>query len=269
MLRSLFGRESSKRPPGGPAQSRAYAVGDVHGRLDLLTDLLGQIERDNASRPPAKTYLVMLGDLIDRGPDSRGVVDLFVNDPPPWARAIHLRGNHEDYLLDVLAGNSDLVPKWLAYGGQECAESYGLSRGWTLNATPRDIARRLGEAVPASHKVFFEEMSDTFRFGDYLFAHAGIRPGGPLEEQDTRDLRLIREGFLDDLTDHGMIVVHGHTIVAGPEQHPNRIALDTGAYRTGCLTALGLEGPERWFIQATAETDVEQVGRVSIAGTGR
>ena len=253
MLRSFLARRSAQRGPSGPPGSRAYAIGDVHGRLDLLRDLLREIERDNAARPPAKTYLVMLGDLVDRGPDSRGVIELFVEHPPEWARVVHIKGNHEEYFLDVLEGGAGVVTKWLAYGGQECAESYGVTHGWMLNATPEGIAERLAAEVPASHRTFMRGMADTFRFGDYVFVHAGIRPGVPLEEQSPRDLRLIRDGFLDDRTDHGMMVVHGHTIVAEPEEHPNRIALDTGAYRSGCLTALGLEGRERWFLQARAE----------------
>jgi serine/threonine protein phosphatase 1 len=250
----------------GPDGARAYAVGDVHGCVDLLRDLLDKIERDNAVRRPATTYLVLLGDLVDRGPDSRGVIDLFVNTPPQWARLVYIKGNHDDYFAEVLAGASNLVPAWLAYGGQECLESYGLSRGWTLNASPEAIEERLRREVPSAHQLFLQEMTDTFSFGDYLFVHAGIRPGVPLEKQTARDLRLIREGFLDDRTDHGVVVVHGHTIVAEPEVYPNRIALDTGAYRTGCLTALGLEGTERWFIQAREKSESEHAAGVGIVG---
>lgn len=247
---NFLGRRHAKRLPCGIAGARAYAIGDVHGRLDLLTELLRKIEHDNASRDPAKTYLVILGDLVDRGPDSRGVVDLFVTAPPPWARVVHIKGNHEQYFADVLGGAWNLIPQWLANGGQKCIESYGLSRAWSLNATPEAIADALRKAVPPSHLKLLEEMADSLRFGDYLFVHAGIRPGIPLDSQTPADLRLIREGFLDDLTDHGVVVVHGHTIVDSPEEHPNRIALDTGAYRTGRLTALRIEGAERAFIQA-------------------
>lgn len=251
-MRNLFRRKSSEAPPSAPPGTRAYAIGDVHGRLDLLLDLLEQVERDNAARGSAKTYLVMLGDLVDRGPNSRGVLEFFAEHSPQWARVIHIKGNHEEYMADVLAGASDLVPQWLAYGGQECVESYGLSRAWTLNATPEVIAEQLSRSVPPSHRALLDNMVDTLRLGDYLFVHAGIRPGVPLDEQSQRDLRLIRDGFLDDRTDHGMVVVHGHTIVEHPEVHSNRIALDTGAYKTGCLTALRIEGAERAFMQATA-----------------
>ena len=250
MLRRLLRLIYSARKPGGPPGCRAYAIGDVHGRLDLLRDLLRQIERDNEDRGPTNTYLVLLGDLIDRGPDSRGVIELFVSSPPRFAQTVFLKGNHEEFLLNVLGGKDEMVGDWLSYGGYECAESYGISRGWTLNMTPAAVIERLAGEVPEAHRNFLNAMADSFGFGDYLFVHAGIRPGLPLDRQSGKDLRWIREGFLEDRSDHGFIVVHGHTIVERPEQHPNRIALDTGAYRSGILTAIGLEGSDRWFLQS-------------------
>jgi serine/threonine protein phosphatase 1 len=250
LLGRLLDFARSKPRIEGPSGCRAYAIGDVHGRLDLLERLIGEIARDNEARGPARTYLVLLGDLIDRGPDSRGVIDLFLDSPPPFAQPIFLKGNHEEFLLSVLEGEDEMVGSWLSYGGYECAESYGVSRGWTLNVSPAEVAARLRASVPESHRQFLADMADSFQFGDYLFVHAGIRPGVPLEEQSGKDLRWIREGFLDNRFDHGVMVVHGHTIVEKPEQHPNRIALDTGAYRSGVLTALGLEGRERWFLEA-------------------
>ena len=262
VLRKLFARSKA---PSGPAGSRAYAIGDVHGRLDLLEQLLDRIEADNSRRPPAKTYLVLLGDLIDRGPDSAGVIERFVSDPPRWARLVFLQGNHEEFLLDVLSGREEAVGSWLTYGGYECAASYGVSPGATLNATAHEIVERLREAVPPSHIEFLQNMADSFRFGDYLFVHAGIRPGILIDEQSQRDLRWIREGFLDCTDDHGMIVVHGHSIVDKVEQHPNRIALDTGAYRSGVLSAMGIEGSERWFIEARPGAPAETL-RSALAG---
>ena len=250
MLTSLFSRKRARKAYAGPAGSRAYAIGDVHGRLDLLLDLLARIEADNERRGPAKTYLVFLGDLVDRGPDSRGVIELLANAPPTFARNIFLKGNHEEFFIRVLDGDDGVVQHWLTYGGTECAESYGLTSGWMLNSNATEIMDRLIEDVPASHKAFLDGLADSFRFGDYLFVHAGIRPGVELAAQASKDLRWIREGFLDDKTDHGVIVVHGHTIVERPEEHPNRIAVDTGAYRSGTLTAIGLEGSERWFLEA-------------------
>jgi serine/threonine protein phosphatase 1 len=250
MLSRLFSRNRTSRERKGPPGCRAYAIGDIHGRLDLLVDLLARIEADNAARPAAKTWLVFLGDLVDRGPDSRGVVDLLATQPPTFARNVFLKGNHEEFFLGVLDGDDSGVQHWLTYGGTECAQSYGLGSGWMLNSTPAAIMERLIEEVPEGHVRFLREMHDSFRFGDYLFVHAGIRPGVALDRQTSRDLRWIREGFLDDQTDHGVMVVHGHTIVERAEQHPNRIAIDTGAYRYGTLTALGIEDGERWFIEA-------------------
>lgn len=234
---------------GLPA-SRAYAIGDVHGRLDLLDALLQTIEEDSRARPAAKTFIVLLGDLVDRGPDSRGVVDRLLNYRPDFARTVYLMGNHEEFLLNVIEGDTDLVGNWLTYGGEECAASYGISQGWLLNATPYAICQELGKRVPAGHTAFLRSFGDSFRFGDYLFVHAGIRPGVALEDQRPEDLRWIRDEFLNDRTDHGVIVVHGHTIVAAPEERRNRIGIDTGAYRSGVLTAVAIEGNDRWFLTA-------------------
>jgi serine/threonine protein phosphatase 1 len=250
MLRRLLKKFSPQHQPKGPASSRAYAIGDIHGRLDLLVQLLDLIGTDHRSRPPAKTYLIFLGDLVDRGPDSKGVLDQLIKNPPQFGQTIFLKGNHEEFFLGALGGDLNMLQSWLAYGGAECVESYGISGGWLINASPPDILARLNREIPKDHLGFLQDMADTFRFGDYLFVHAGIRPGIPLDQQTGKDLRWIREGFLDDATDHGMTVVHGHTIVEAVQEHPNRIAIDTGAYRTGVLTAIGLEGTDRWLVQA-------------------
>jgi serine/threonine protein phosphatase 1 len=262
LVLSRFFKGSGKRVRRGPASLRAYGIGDVHGRLDLLRDLLARIGRDDDARPPAKTFIVLLGDLVDRGPDSRGVIDYLLAHSNGPARMVFIKGNHEELFLRVLEGHEEVVNDWLTYGGYECAESYGVSQGSTLNATPAEIIERLRAAVPESHRKFLAEMADTFRFGDYLFVHAGIRPGVAVDEQTGKDLRWIREGFLDDRTDHGLVVIHGHTIVEGPEEHPNRIALDTGAYKNGVLTAIGLEGSRRWYVEAredSASTDSRSI----------
>jgi serine/threonine protein phosphatase 1 len=208
------------------------------------------IEIDDKHRGPAKTYLIFLGDLVDRGPNSRGVIDHLIANYSSRHRTVFLKGNHEEFFMDVLNGDEGLLQRWLTYGGLECAESYGVNPGWTLNAGESEIIERLIEGVPPEHVNFLTDMADTFRFGDYLFVHAGIRPGVQLDQQHSRDLRWIREGFLDDTTDHGFVVVHGHTIVDAPEERPNRIGVDTGAYRTGVLTAIGLEASDRWYLHA-------------------
>lgn len=235
---------------GAPA-SRAYAIGDVHGCLDLLKELLATIEEDNRSRSPAKTFVVLLGDLVDRGPDTCGVLDLLSNYAPDFARPVFLMGNHEEFFLSVLDGDVDTVGNWLTYGGRELAASYGISDGWLLNASPQAVVQELYQRVPSAHRDFVRSFGDSFRFGDYLFVHAGIRPGVAIEDQRAKDMRWIREAFLDDNTDHGLIVVHGHTIVDEPEVRTNRIGIDTGAYAGGPLTALAIEGPERWFLSTS------------------
>ena len=248
-------RSRSTRPGSfaGPAGSRAYAIGDVHGRLDLLLHLLERIEADDRSRPPAKTFIVFLGDLVDRGPDSCAVLQHLIERPPSFGRPIFLSGNHEEAFLRILQGDASVVPAWLLYGGRECAQSYGIGSGFLLNATPAAVVHEVARQVPREHVEFLSSFADTFQFGDYLFVHAGIRPGTDIEAQDPKDLRWIREGFLDDDTDHGLVVVHGHTIVEEVEERPNRIGIDTGAYRTGVLTAIALEGTERWYLQAKAD----------------
>lgn len=252
MLSFLRRKNAPTRSASGPPGSRAYAIGDVHGCLDLLEQLLARIEADSRAREDAKTFIVMLGDLVDRGPDSRGVIELLANYAPDFARLVFLMGNHEEFFLDVMDGNVDLVGNWLTYGGTELAASYGITEGWMLNASPQAIAQELHRKVPHGHRQFVRSFGDSFRFGDYLFVHAGIRPGVALEDQLSKDMRWIREGFLDDRTDHGVTVVHGHTIVDAPEVRSNRIGIDTGAYNGGPLTALGLEGTNRWFLTAPA-----------------
>ena len=249
MLRRLLGFAFRKPKAVGPTGKRAYAIGDVHGRLDLMLQLLDQIEEDNRERGPAETYVIFLGDLVDRGPHSEGVISHLLDRGVPFARPVFLKGNHEELFLDVLSGKDDLVAKWLTYGGQECVESYGISRGATLNMTSTEIVERLRQAVPQAHEIFLRQMLDTFQFGDYLFVHAGIRPGMPLHEQSGSDLRWIREGFLESQDDHGLMVVHGHTIVERAEEHSNRLALDTGAYRTGVLSAVGIEEHLKWILE--------------------
>ena len=249
VLMRLLKKNRNRPGASGPPGSRAYAIGDVHGRLDLMLDLLAKIEADNAARDPAKTYLIFLGDLVDRGPDSCGVIEHLISSAPDFARLVFLKGNHEEFFLDVINGNDGMLKDWLTYGGTECAQSYGVTEGWMLNASALAVMERLIERVPQAHVDFLSTMADTFRFGDYLFVHAGIRPGVDLNNQVGRDLRWIREGFLNDRTDHGVVVVHGHTIVDAPEERSNRIGVDTGAYRSGVLTAIGLEGSERWFLQ--------------------
>ena len=234
--------------PRTPRGALIYAVGDIHGRLDLLDTLLAKIERDLADRPSRRTILVFLGDLIDRGPESRGVVERLRTYRRPGVRTVFLAGNHEEVLLRLLAGESGILSSWLSFGGAECLKSYAIDPAEIRAMSEAEGLAAIASAFPAEHLGFIESFADTLRLGDYLFVHAGIRPGLDLALQSQSDLRWIRSPFLDDDSDHGFVVVHGHTIVEEVVERPNRIGIDTGAYRTGVLTALALDGPDRRYL---------------------
>jgi serine/threonine protein phosphatase 1 len=247
LSRGLVGSDAKRAR--GKAGCRAYAVGDIHGRLDLLNQVIGFIEADIAAQPPMRNFVVFLGDLIDRGPESAGVIERLRTYAPENATVVFLAGNHEEILLRILAGDSGIVASWLKFGGAECAESYGLDPAALKRTDELSAVALLRDKIPASHRDFLEGLADTFRFGDYLFVHAGIRPGIALEEQEQADLRWIREAFLNDDKEHGFIVVHGHTIVPEVEERRNRIGIDTGAYRSGILTALVIEEDGRRYLR--------------------
>lgn len=245
----MFGSSPPEQSqPSGPEDYRAYVVGDVHGRLDLLKELLSKIHSEIDEAPPAKCLLVFVGDLIDRGPNSAQVVERLRTYSRSGVETVFLLGNHEEVLLRILAGESDLVPQWLWFGGSECLASYGLNPDQVAGANDDEALALVRAAIPQKHVEFLESFSDSYRFGDYLFVHAGVRPGIELDCQSEADLRWIREPFLSDKRDHGFVVVHGHTISHSVEVRPNRIGIDTGAYRTGILTALGIEGSDRWLL---------------------
>ncbi|WP_333571447.1 metallophosphoesterase family protein [Sphingomonas sp.] len=233
-----------------PAGTRAYAIGDVHGRRDLLEDLLTRIDAERATDPRPCDHLILLGDLIDRGPESRGVLDLLLARQAIDPRLTILGGNHEAMLVALLDGDLRDLETWLHFGGEECAMSYGLDP-IALLADPAAAPALLRAAIPEAHQALLRALPDSLRLGDVLFVHAGIRPGVPLGAQSPQDLRWIRTPFLRSTAEHGVLVVHGHTVVGEPEVHPNRIAIDTGASATGRLTALCLDGTQRRFL-ATA-----------------
>ena len=237
--------------PRGPKGYRAYVIGDIHGRLDLLDQLLAKIEHDWSERPARKVLLVVLGDLIDRGPQSSQVLERVRTFEAGGVRKVFLLGNHEEVLLRILGGETSLVPSWLQFGGAQCLASYGGDPRKVARSSATEALEIIRAAVPASHVEFLESFVDTCRFGDYLFVHAGIRPNIPIDEQLQSDLRWIREPFLMDDTDHGCVVVHGHTISEAVEERANRIGLDTGAYRTGILTALAIEEVDRWYLDTS------------------
>lgn len=248
-FRSLFPNDGAAAEPGVPPGYRVYAIGDIHGRLDLLDDALARIEADNAGRAHARNIIVFLGDLIDRGPSSAQVIERARTYRRPGLRTVFIIGNHEEVLLRLLRGESRFVRDWLKFGGAECARSYGISPTALKRMDPGQAVQVLRDKIPKHDQEFLESFVDTFRVGSYLFVHAGVRPGVPLPEQKQSDLRWIRQPFLENEDDHGFIVVHGHTIADQIDVRDNRIGLDTGAYRTGVLTAMGLEGRERWFLQ--------------------
>lgn len=243
----MFSRTKPEGPTG-TRRHRAYAVGDIHGRLDLLDHLLDQIHADMQRRGPKETLLIFVGDLIDRGPASAQVVERLRTYVHDGVRPIFLLGNHEEVLLRILDGDGSLIASWLRFGGSQCLRSYGVEPAALKGLRDPEIVEVVRRAIPEEHVEFLRSFVDTCRFGDYLFVHAGIRPGVELHEQSQSDLRWIREPFLLDDTDHGVVVVHGHTIRAEVEERPNRIGIDTGAFATGVLTALAIEGADRWYL---------------------
>ncbi len=251
-LRRRANESAISAVPSGPAGARAYAIGDVHGRLDLLRTLLAEIEADSRARPCEREYMIFVGDLIDRGPDSRGVIDLLLRSKKYLPHPVFLMGNHEEMMLRVLEKPDEKFRDWLTYGGYECAQSYGVEVGRLAVLDVEHAAAMVAAAIPQAHRDFIAGFADSFRFGDYLFVHAGIRPGIPLAQQSTRDLRWIREDFLTSTVAHPHMVVHGHTITPEPDEQANRIGIDTGAYASGILTAICIEGTNRKYLRATA-----------------
>ncbi|KAA5603174.1 serine/threonine protein phosphatase [Blastochloris sulfoviridis] len=222
---------------------RVYAIGDVHGHADLLGRMLETIDAEEARRPPATwTVELFLGDVIDRGPESRGVVDMLIEPPGGGRHRVCLRGNHEDCLLRFLA-EPTVLATWRAFGGLETLASYGLSHRPLSTPEDFDAARiEFINKLPPAHKRFFEQTWLFYEQGGFFFAHAGVRPGVLLSEQTAEDLMYIRGPFVSYHGDFGKRIVHGHTPVAAVEVLPNRINVDTGAYATGRLSCVVIEG---------------------------
>ena len=227
-----------------PRGLRLYVVGDVHGCEDLLDEVHGRIDDDLVRRPAEDWRLIHLGDYIDRGPDSRGVIERAIA-RLARGRSCYLRGNHEQFLIDlILDPEGEGAGLWLANGGAQTLASYGIAAD-SLTVEGAALHRRALEAIPAAHQQFLLGLPHLVRFGDYAFAHAGIRPGVPLAEQQVHDLIWLREPFLSDPRDHGPVVVHGHTPVPAVDVRANRINIDTGAVFGGDLTCLVLENAEK------------------------
>lgn len=252
MLR-LFNSERRAQPvpAQAPAGRQIYVVGDIHGRADLLRQMRGMILADATAHRNRQPVVVYLGDYVDRGLESRQVLDLLLEEPLPGFEEIRLLGNHEQAMLDFLE-DPGIGPAWLYYGGAATLYSYGIN----AQARPPEGGERfahlsveLARVLPPRHLQLLRRLKLHHVEGDYLFVHAGIRPGVPIERQQREDLLYIRDEFLNFSDSHGRIVVHGHTITAEPDVRANRIGIDTGAFATGRLTCLVLDGAERRFLQ--------------------
>lgn len=238
------------RSPRLPNGVRVYAIGDLHGCLDLLRTLEAQIANDVAdSGGLLEHFVVYLGDYVDRGPNSRELVEHLARPPRDGLHRVHLLGNHDAWLRAYLHG-APIGGGWLRYGGDATLVSYGVRLQPGLDDEARLAATQpaMVAAVPPEHLGFLDRLEVAFSFGDYFFCHAGIRPNLPLEAQVEEDLIWIREPFLDWRGDPGKVVVHGHTIEERPAIRRHRIGVDTGAYSTGNLTCVVLEGRTRRFI---------------------
>jgi serine/threonine protein phosphatase 1 len=236
----LLPSRRKRRPPLLPTGLRIYAVGDVHGRADLLDRMFARIDAHVAAHPIARPVQVLVGDYVDRGPNSRGVLDRLIL----RARAkemVILKGNHETFIPEFLR-NPSTLQSWSQMGGLETLMSYGLTP--TLNAdaaTQQELADALRAALPKAHLNFLGGLPLSFSCGGFFFVHAGVRPRVPLDKQREEDLLWIRNEFLLYEEEFGKIVVHGHTPVREIDMRPNRINIDTGAYATGLLSCLVIQ----------------------------
>jgi len=231
---------AKRRWPRLPDGMRIYAIGDVHGRVDLLDAAFARIDANLTRSAPDRVVHILLGDYVDRGPSSREVLDRLVE----RARAHHmicLKGNHESYLVEFLHDPS-VLGDWRHFGGLETLRSYGLNPSANPSGVEEQrLANAFATALPGEHRQLLKKLGASFSCGDFFFAHAGVKPGIPLAQQSEHDLLWIRDDFLLSEQDFGKVIVHGHTPVLQPEFRPNRINIDTGAYATGRLTCLMIE----------------------------
>jgi serine/threonine protein phosphatase 1 len=231
----------NKLKPSLPDGIRIYAVSDVHGCADLLRRVFAAIDLHLSRAGPARALHVFLGDYIDRGPDSRETIDLLIERGRSH-ESIFLKGNHEAFLTEVMQDAARL-DAWKDYGGFQTLMSYGITPSLKPDRAEGDeLVRKLQNTMPFRHQQFFRSLRPSFVCGDFFFVHAGVKPGVPLRRQREEDLLWIRDEFLQSEQDFGKFIVHGHTPVAKPDIRRNRINIDTGAYATGTLTLLTIQG---------------------------
>jgi serine/threonine protein phosphatase 1 len=249
----LFGKSSRRKTPPSTGGRLVYAIGDVHGRLDVLSPLLREIAADAlAARPSEQPLLVFLGDYVDRGPDSRAVVDTVLALAADGAFEVAaLKGNHEEALLQFLDEPS-FAATWMEHGAGPTLASYGVTPAATRTDAEAWVRVRdaFDAALPPAHRRFYQGLELIREVGDYAFVHAGVRPGVPLSAQAERDLLWIRHEFLGHEGPHEKVIVHGHTPTEDAQLLTHRLGLDTGAYATGVLTAVRLHGEEQRLMQA-------------------
>ena len=253
-LRKLFrSATSAADAPSVPAGERYYVVGDIHGRLDLFEELAAAIDADDAASEPADTTVVLLGDLVDRGPDSAGVIR-FAREWQSKRKVRILAGNHEEMFLESF-DDREVLRHFLKHGGRETILSYGIKKKKFNGLSIKELFDLLPGLVPEEDRAFVSGFEEMIVAGDYVFVHAGIDPSRPLDEQKRTDLLWIRDRFLRHEGPLAKVVVHGHTIFDKLLDRGNRIGIDTGAFRSGVLTALVLEGTSRRSIQAIQDGD--------------
>jgi serine/threonine protein phosphatase 1 len=232
--------QNDRQRPRVEEGTRVYAVGDVHGRIDLLEGVLSLIDADRAAAAPNRVIEIFIGDYVDRGPSSRAVLDRLA-DRTQTHGTVLLRGNHEDLLLQFLS-DPTMLAEWQRLGGLQTLLSYGLKPPINASTAQQiELAAEFQHALPEAHRTLLRNMPPSFTCGDFLFVHAGVRPGVPIAEQSEKDLLWIRDEFLLSKAHFGKFVIHGHTPVVEPDLRSNRINIDTGAYATGRLTCIRIE----------------------------
>ncbi len=248
LFRSTLGKSIPHSAPNG---MRIYAIGDIHGRLDLLKKMQRLIFEDVSVKGAERNVVVYLGDYIDRGMDSKGVIDHLMQETISGVESVFLKGNHEEALISFLS-DARYARVWKNFGGFETLLSYGVTPPVKVDDPDdfKSVRDQFAEKLPKEHLDFINGLKLSETFGDYMFVHAGVRPGIELDKQRVEDLLWIRGDFLRSKEDFGKVIVHGHTPQPKPEFHSNRINVDTGAYITNELTAVVLEGEEHSFLKA-------------------